>query len=301
MGSVELAIQHAKEDLLTSTALIRSDTMHFSTVWVALAGYDRPGVANVVNARLARLFSLPIGEKLRVTNDIELHAAPAGFKSQSNSLAVLIAGTGSVAMSFHREGSKYVRTGRSGGWGHLLGDDGGGYDLGRGGIRTALEAIDERNGSGDSESHSDTLLQKIIRHFGPGESRKTDFDLLSAILTLPGQSMAGTDQKAKIAEVAKIVLDSSETDIAARDIMLSGAKCLAQTLRRLFGSRRPSPSESVLVLAGSLMVHSYLYREALCAELATLDLRFKRVEVVPNPAYAGAQYLSGLESEVRRT
>lgn len=114
--------------------------MHFSAVWVALAGYDRPGVAVLANSRLSRLFSLPVGEKLRVTNDIELLAAPAGSKSQTDSAAVLVAGTGSVAMSYRRQGSKFVRTGRSGGWSHLLGDDGGGYDLGRQGIRVALDA-----------------------------------------------------------------------------------------------------------------------------------------------------------------
>jgi hypothetical protein len=166
-----------------------------------------------------------------------------------------------------------------------------------------LDVIDERSGCGDSESHLgpfDTLSRTIIQHFGLGESNQRDSDLLSAILTphLPEQNMTGTDHKARIADVAKIVLDLSETDTAAREIMLSGARCLAQTLRRLYSPQRPSPADSVLVLAGSLMVHSEVYREAVHAELAKLDIRFKHVEVVPDPAYAGAEYLSGLEKYV---
>lgn len=163
-----------------------------------------------------------------------------------------------------------------------------------------LWMLDERSGCGDSESHPrafDTLSRTIIQHFGLGESKQRDVDLLSAILTphLPEQNMAGTDHKARIADVAKMVLDLSETDTVAREIMLSGARCLAQTLRRLFSPQRPSPTDSVLVLAGSLMVHSEAYREAVHAELAKLDIRFKHVEFVPDPAYAGAEYLSRLE------
>jgi N-acetylglucosamine kinase len=53
---------------------------------------------------------------------------------------VVIAGTGSVAVGFTADG----RTARTGGWGHILGDEGSGYDLARRGLNAASRAVDGR-------------------------------------------------------------------------------------------------------------------------------------------------------------
>jgi glucosamine kinase len=52
----------------------------------------------------------------------------------------LVAGTGSSAYARDHRGSEAT----SGGWGHLLGDEGGGYDIARAGMRAASQAIDGR-------------------------------------------------------------------------------------------------------------------------------------------------------------
>ena len=46
---------------------------------------------------------------------------------------VVIAGTGSIAVGVDADG----RTARAGGWGHILGDEGSGYDLGHRGLNAA--------------------------------------------------------------------------------------------------------------------------------------------------------------------
>lgn len=53
---------------------------------------------------------------------------------------VVIAGTGSIAVAFHPDGN----TARAGGWGHLLGDEGSGYDIARRGLNAVTRAADGR-------------------------------------------------------------------------------------------------------------------------------------------------------------
>jgi N-acetylglucosamine kinase-like BadF-type ATPase len=54
--------------------------------------------------------------------------------------AVVIAGTGSIAVAFHPNGN----TARAGGWGHLLGDEGSGYDIARRGLNAITRVSDGR-------------------------------------------------------------------------------------------------------------------------------------------------------------
>ncbi len=69
---------------------------------------------------------------------------------------VLAAGTGAVALGADMRGTWL----RVDGWGHLLGDDGGGSWIGRHGMRAALRAADGRPGG------SRPLLDKVVERFG---------------------------------------------------------------------------------------------------------------------------------------
>lgn len=72
--------------------------------------------------------------------------------------AVIAAGTGAVALAVGDDGS-YARTD---GWGYLLGDEGGGYEVGRAGLASALRAHDGRGGS-------EELLRRARERFGTVE------------------------------------------------------------------------------------------------------------------------------------
>lgn len=212
-------------------------------------------------------------------------------------------------MTYHRQSSRsdFIRTGRSGDWGHLLGDDGGGYELGRQGIRHALATIGALNMRGEKVTESalrslNPLSQKIHGHFGLTGSNpdQSNSNLLSTVLIPPPSPseqedavLSPPDSKSRIAAIAKNVLEPNPIDTAARQIMLSGARCLAQTLKPLL--RRPhglgiKAEDSVFVLGGGLM-RSGLYRGAVLNELSRLDINFGTVEVVRDPAVAGAEYL----------
>jgi N-acetylglucosamine kinase-like BadF-type ATPase len=70
-------------------------------------------------------------ERLVVTNDAVIALAGATRTGQG---IITIAGTGSIAFGRNPAG----RTARAGGWGHIFGDEGGGFDIARQAVRAAL-------------------------------------------------------------------------------------------------------------------------------------------------------------------
>ena len=70
-------------------------------------------------------------ERLAATNDAVISLADATTTGQG---IVTIAGTGSIAFGRNPAG----RTARAGGWGHIFGDEGGGFDIARQALRAAL-------------------------------------------------------------------------------------------------------------------------------------------------------------------
>lgn len=318
LASIELATQRALDSFQPAASPpIDVRSAQFKAIWVGLAGYDRPEVKSRIDSALSRLFALePSKTSLKVTHDIEAMATAIGNETDVDDTIVLIAGTGSVAMSYQRQDGSldFVRRARSGGWGHLLGDDGGGFDLGRQGIRLALAAVDEFNAnygepSSSNQNPADPLPDLILRHFGLPPLRETtvsDLDLLSTILTNSDSTPTNPhDQKSRIANVAQVVISSYEVSPSAREIIASGTASLAQALRRLVPSNPSScsskeatgtfnPSNTTLVLGGSLLSRSQIYRDALLSELGE-ELKFKHVEIVEKPADVGAKFLKRRE------
>ncbi|MGW7545206.1 BadF/BadG/BcrA/BcrD ATPase family protein, partial [Streptomyces sp. NPDC054770] len=107
----------------------------------ARAPEEEPGRVRARAALTTALTRLGIGtEAVEVYSDIE--AAFAGAPGQPADGLALVAGTGAVAARI--EGRALVAT--SGGDGWLLGDDGGGFWIGREAARAALRAADGRGG-----------------------------------------------------------------------------------------------------------------------------------------------------------
>jgi N-acetylglucosamine kinase-like BadF-type ATPase len=96
-----------------------------------LAGPSRAETA----ARLSRRLRL----RTLVTGDVvAAHAGALGGRAG----VVMVAGTGAVALGAAPNG-----TARADGWGHVLGDVGSGYWIGRRGLDAALRSVDGRGGS----------------------------------------------------------------------------------------------------------------------------------------------------------
>lgn len=105
-----------------------------AAICLGIAGVDRPADAEAVQGIMRR-----IGFKTRalVVNDA-LVALTAGAGDDPG--IVLIAGTGSIAYGRDAAG----RAARSGGWGYLLGDEGGGFWIGRAALSAVVRQFDGR-------------------------------------------------------------------------------------------------------------------------------------------------------------
>ncbi|GGQ27420.1 BadF/BadG/BcrA/BcrD ATPase family protein [Streptomyces roseolilacinus] len=117
---------------------------------------------------------------------------------------VVAAGTGLVAL-----GTDLLRWRRADGWGHLLGDCGGGAWIGRAGLEAALRAHDGRRGG------SPGLLARAEALFGP-------------VAGLPGQLYPRPDRAAVLASFAPEVARRAADDPVAADVLARAARHIAE-------------------------------------------------------------------------
>ena len=177
-----------------------------------------------VAERLARTLGL---KRVVLTGDVV--AAYAGALGAVPGV-VVAAGTGAVALGVSADTpgtggvpGTWVRTD---GWGHLLGDAGSGYWIGRRGLDEALRAHDGRNGSA-------VLAGMAENHVGP-------------LATIPQRLAAAASPAAAVAAFAIQVADAARRgDAPARAIWTEAAGELATSAaacaRRLFPSGAPVP------------------------------------------------------------
>jgi N-acetylglucosamine kinase-like BadF-type ATPase len=117
-------------------------------ICLGIAGVDREDEARTVRAIMRR-----IGHKSRVlvVNDA-LIALVSGARDDAG--IVIIAGTGSIVYGRNAAGE----AARAGGWGHMIGDEGSGYWIGR----EALAAVMR---GGDGRGPETALTGEILAHF----------------------------------------------------------------------------------------------------------------------------------------
>ncbi|WP_425315412.1 N-acetylglucosamine kinase [Streptomyces prasinopilosus] len=118
---------------------------------------------------------------------------------------VVAAGTGLIAVGTDLTGWR-----RADGWGHLLGDCGGGAWIGRAGLEAALRFHDGRAGG------SGRLLELAEEVFGPAAS-------------LPGRLYPRTDRAAVLASFAPRVAECADGDAVAADILRAAARHMADS------------------------------------------------------------------------
>lgn len=260
----------------------------FRSVWIGLAGFDRAGLQGTLAPKLAAIFGLDhTSVHFRVTTDVDLLPAVA---KDSSSVMVLIAGTGSVAMRYTRIEERYVRVARSGGWGHILGDEGGGYSIGLNAIKHTLVVLEEKT-LGLRSEHLGDLEHAIIKQLGCHAVDDGSIDLLTDILSRqPTQSI-----KFRIAGVAETVLKLAHGNETATDIVETQVSSLVNnTLSRLMDCQCKSyvaPEETEIILAGGLMKNEG-YRQALQRHFTQRGFNFRSSHFVDDVAAAGAKSLS---------
>jgi N-acetylglucosamine kinase-like BadF-type ATPase len=109
----------------------RLGSAHVSAVYAGAGGIDTEGDAEALRALITPLAP---GAAIHVVHDTRLILA-AGHRSTGIGV---VAGTGTSVWGVNAAGEEA----RAGGWGHLLGDEGSGYWLGREAVRHALSRLD---------------------------------------------------------------------------------------------------------------------------------------------------------------
>lgn len=263
----------------------------FQSVWVGLAGLDRAGLHGTLAPTLAEIFGLDhTSPEFRLTSDVDLLPASVSVGKNASSVLVLIAGTGSVAMRYSwTEDRGYIRVARSGGWGHMLGDEGGGYSIGLEAIKHTLLALEEQT-LGLRPMGLDEFEGAVIHKLGCSALKDGSIDLLSELLSGNHQETV----KTRIAQLAETVLELASHDKTAKAIVTrQTAHLVTNTLGRLTNPKSTgyaSPQDTELVLAGGLMRNDG-YQRALREQLDQRGLNFQGVRVVDDVAAAGAKFL----------
>jgi N-acetylglucosamine kinase-like BadF-type ATPase len=143
----ELAVEKVLHEVMEEALGERDITP--AAICLGIAGVDREDEARTVRAIMRR-----IGHKSRVlvVNDA-LIALVAGARDAPG--IVIISGTGSIVYGRNADG----QAARAGGWGHMIGDEGSGYWIGKEAVAAVMRASD---GRGPATGLSEIILQ----HFG---------------------------------------------------------------------------------------------------------------------------------------
>ncbi|MEU1177989.1 BadF/BadG/BcrA/BcrD ATPase family protein [Streptomyces sp. NPDC005820] len=169
--------------------------------------------------------------------------------------AVVAAGTGLIAVGTDLTGWR-----RADGWGHLLGDCGGGAWIGRAGLEAALRAHDGRPGG------SARLLARAEERFGPMPG-------------LPGLLYPRPDRAAVLASFAPEVAGCAEHDPVASGILRAAARHLAESAAAVC----PTDGEPPFAVTGGLLRLGAPLLVPLAEEVAERLPHARRVEAEGDP------------------
>ncbi|MBO1330163.1 N-acetylglucosamine kinase [Streptomyces sp. VRA16 Mangrove soil] len=195
---------HMMEQLLPM-ALTLLEEHETAGARIAAAVVGAAGMATLGDALRAELpdaFRRELGvERLALAGDaVTAYAGALGQRAG----AVVAAGTGMIAL-----GTGLDRWRRADGWGHLLGDCGGGAWIGRAGLDAAMRAFDGRRGG------SSPLLALAEKRFGPAGE-------------LPGRIYPRTDRPAALASFAPdVALCATQGDPVAAGVLREAARHIA--------------------------------------------------------------------------
>lgn len=224
------------------------------------AGLTAPDTSRFLRARLEPLTRSGV---VVITDDAALVLPAAGIDDGIS----VICGTGSIATG-QWQGHRL----RAGGWGYLLGDEGGGYWI----VREAVRILLSRR---DRDAPAGALADRLLT-----ASELADTGSLHA-------AFLGRPQPRYWARYAPAVLDCD--DPAAADLAEAAAGALARLVSVVatrLAVQHAAPRGLPVVLAGGLMAHDRLWRAA--AGAVTRAVPGSAVTRLAEPPVAGAVRLA---------
>jgi N-acetylglucosamine kinase-like BadF-type ATPase len=219
-------------DLITETMEEGPDA-DWVSICAGVAGAGRTQAQEQITDALRRALSHPERTvHVEVVHDA-LIALDAAYDAGSG--LIVIAGTGSVVLGRTTEGTLL----RTGGWGHVLGDDGSGHAIGRAGLRAVAIAFDG--------GPSTTLCARVRDRFGIDDRES----LLETVYR----------QDFNVQTVAPLVLDAAANgDAVASDLLSTQVQRLSEQVARLLN--RDVPVAPRITLIGGMLRHDH-YAECL--------------------------------------
>ncbi|MGH9340079.1 MAG: N-acetylglucosamine kinase [Acidobacteriota bacterium] len=222
-----------------------------------LAGMDRPGDREVVSGLLKEI--LPV-EHLVLENDAFIALAGA---TEGRPGVIVISGTGSIALGVNGRGKRA----RSGGWGHILGDEGSGYDIARRGLAAALQHHDGRG-------PKTIIAEKISRHFYLGQVD----DLIPLLY-----GDAGTSRR--VAALYPMVLEAAEEGDQVAKCLLETAVQSLLAMAMAVIEKLQMKEDLTLSLSGGVFRHSAIMRNRFGALLKEKAPGAKVIQPFHPPEY----------------
>ncbi len=199
------------------------------------------------------------GSRISVVHDARLVLSAA----QTDEGIALISGTGSVAYGRTSAGLEA----RVGGWGWLIGDDGGGAWIAREAAREVMQRADSGRPLGE-------LGSRLLAACRAGDT-----------VQLLGK-LNGLREPMEWAALANVVFEAAELDPGAQNLVLRGASALSDLARSV---RASLGIDGPVVLAGGLLLNQPKLECAVREELGPLCIRLEE------PPVAGAIRLAELD------
>jgi N-acetylglucosamine kinase-like BadF-type ATPase len=244
-------ILHAVMDEATNGA-----TPEVGAVCLGMAGVDRDPDMEVVRGIMRRIAART---RTVVVNDA-LVALVAGVGEAAG--IVIISGTGSIAYGRNSR----ERAARAGGWGHILGDEGSGYWIGRQALRAVARAADGRG-------PATTLTERVLNHFEVARAA----DLI-------GEVYERERRHHVLAQLARVVQRARDDgDEMATAILEQAARELVTAARSVAERLRMGEDAFTFLLAGGVFTGVPWLVEELKRRLPAIAprARVERLEVEP--------------------
>ncbi|AAK78165.1 N-acetylglucosamine kinase-like BadF-type ATPase [Clostridium acetobutylicum] len=221
-----------------------------SAICIGTAGADRTEDKSIIEDMIR---SLGYMGKIIVVNDAEI-ALAGGIEKREG--IIVISGTGSICYGRNKEG----RSARSGGWGHIIGDEGSGYDIGIKAIKAALKSFDKRG--------EKTILEGDILDFLKLKSHE---DLINYIYR------SGVTKK-EIASLTRVVNSAYiKGDLVSKRILKEAARELFLSVKAVVEVLSMQNKKVVLTTAGGVINNiNYLYDEF----RKFLNLNYPKVKII---------------------
>ncbi|KAJ7594126.1 hypothetical protein C8J56DRAFT_1002107 [Mycena floridula] len=271
----------------------------FAAAWFGISGVDSPSSVARLTPVLSDLLGIPAGPNLIIGNDTQLLAAPLQTLEGVTQAVTVVAGTGSITVSFEQVDGRIQELGRVGGWGWILGDEGGGFYVGRELLRQVLLEHDQASVASIAPEPT-RLKTRMMECF----SVTTIPDILAALhMADPASTTADSSslphlrlsREKRLSSLAPLAFEAAfeNKDPLAINVLRTCAGMLASQIAVLVGNRdgrqpRVVEAQNSVISFGGSLVAIEGYRQMILDDLESKGFTFKTVAFVDDAAATGA-------------